>query len=292
GTPISLEDVAKNLCVLTGDVRQAVEFWETKGIEFIKYNRHTEDEDLSNIIQQQPLNPTPQQQQEIKKTVADFKVSPISRAEVNKLMKEDNNIRFLVEEAQVQIGKLLNQQEIETLVSLYTYCGISIDVILMAIGYCRNIDKCNMNYIKRVVLNWNENGIDDLEKAEKYIILISKTFENENTIKSSFGIDRKLSSKEVKLADKWISEFGFDIKMIRLAYERTIDNIGNMSFSYIDAILTSWNKDGVKTPKDAQEQDKKRLEGKGNSFSPKQNKDSAFGNSSFDMNDINKLIMK
>lgn len=293
-TPISLDEIAKVLCVLTGDVRQAIEFWESKGIEFIKYKKHDEINVVTTVTSTQNNSASTQSikpPQTATKQVNDFKVSPISRSELNKLIKEDNDIYFLVEEAQVQMGKLLNSQEIETLVSLYTYCGVSIDVILMAIGYCKNIDKSNMNYIKKVVLSWNENGIDTLEKAEKYIILLSQTYENENTIKSAFGIDRKLSSKEIKLADKWISEFGFDIKMIRLAYERTIDNIGKISFAYIDTILTSWHRDGIKNPMQAQEQDKKRSMTK-NSSSTGTYKKNSYGNSSFDMDDINKLIMK
>lgn len=289
-TPISLDEIAKNLCVLTGDVRQAIEYWETKGIEFIKYKKHDNEVNMATTTtatSTQTIDPP----KTTTKQVNDFKVSPISRSEINKLIKEDNDIYFLVEEAQVQMGKLLNSQEIETLISLYTYCGVSIDVILMAIGYCKNIDKSNMNYIKKVVLSWNENGIDTLEKAEKYIILLSQTYENENTIKSAFGIDRKLSSKEIKLADKWISEFGFDVKMIRLAYERTIDNIGKISFAYIDTILTSWHRDSIKTPIQAQEQDKKRSMPRNNSIAGTQ-KENSYGNSSFDMDDINKLIMK
>lgn len=42
--------------------------------------------------------------------------------------------------------------------------------------------------------------------------------------------------------------------MIRLAYERTVEKIGKLSFPYIDSILSSWYKKGIKTPRQASEE--------------------------------------
>lgn len=41
---------------------------------------------------------------------------------------------------------------------------------------------------------------------------------------------------------------GFDIRLIKLAYERTVEKIGRLNFDYMNAILSSWHEKGLKTP--------------------------------------------
>ncbi|MEE1491695.1 MAG: DnaD domain protein, partial [Massilioclostridium sp.] len=47
------------------------------------------------------------------------------------------------------------------------------------------------------------------------------------------------------------------INMIRLAYERTIDSIGELSFPYINKILSEWHKHSIATPEQANSRDAK-----------------------------------
>lgn len=39
--------------------------------------------------------------------------------------------------------------------------------------------------------------------------------------------------------------------MIRLAYERAVENTGKLSFAYINKVLQNWHREGVRTAADA-----------------------------------------
>ena len=49
----------------------------------------------------------------------------------------------------------------------------------------------------------------------------------------------------------WYGELGFGIDVIRLAYERAVENTGKLSFAYINKVLQNWHWEGVRTAADA-----------------------------------------
>ena len=56
--------------------------------------------------------------------------------EIAAMAGRDPNIGFLIHEAQQKLGKPLSRMETEGLVSLYTYGGVPVDYILLALVYC------------------------------------------------------------------------------------------------------------------------------------------------------------
>ena len=69
-------------------------------------------------------------------------------------------------------------------------------------------------------------------------------------ISSTFGlIKRSPSKKEEELADL-CAELGYGREILKEAYSRTIDSIGEYNVKYILTIIKAWNKLGVKEFKD------------------------------------------
>ncbi len=168
------------------------------------------------------------------------------------MAEENGEIRSLIQEAQVLLGKPLSPSATESLVSLYSYGGMSVEVILTVIQYCVSIQKDSIRYIEATAYGWMDKGIDTLDKAERYILEKTQADENEKKVRSAFGIrDRDLTAKESDYAAKWTGVYHFDEAMLRLAYERTIDSKGRLSFPYCDGILTRWHEKGISTPKQA-----------------------------------------
>lgn len=168
------------------------------------------------------------------------------------MAKENGEIRSLIQEAQVLLGKPLSPSATESLVSLYSYGGMSVEVILTVIQYCVSIQKDSIRYIEATAYGWMDKGIDSLDKAERYILEKTQADENEKKVRAAFGIrDRDLTGKESDYAAKWTGVYHFDEAMLRLAYERTIDGKGRLSFPYCDGILTRWHEKGISTPKQA-----------------------------------------
>lgn len=176
----------------------------------------------------------------------------LTSSEIAQAAKGDRNIQQLLEEAQNILGRLLNPSQTEALVSLYTYGGLPVDVILMVVSYCCDIGKNSMRYIETVAYEWLDKGIDSYEKAEAHILELSRRRSREAQVKTAFGLrERRLSQKEAAMVDRWFGTFGYELPMLQLAYERTVDAIGEFSFPYCDKILSSWHEAGYKTPGEA-----------------------------------------
>lgn len=69
------------------------------------------------------------------------------------------------------------------------------------------------------------------------------------------------------------------MKMIKLAYDASVDHTGKMSLAYMNKVLGSWNQKGIKRPEDISEKS-----------SSEKGKKSAEPAKSYDMDDIKKLL--
>lgn len=207
----------------------------------------------------------------------------LSTGVINEMGRADANIPMLLQEAQTVLRHELTPVATDTLVSLYSYYGMAPDLILMLLQYCASLGKENMRYIEKVAATWIDMGVDSHEKAEKEILRAAAGQQIEGKIMSALDIrDRSLVSSEKKFVKNWTEEMGFGADMISLAYERTIEQKGKLSFAYLGGILASWHKNGVSTPKQALSEQKP--EGRRSSGQPQKS-------ASYDMQELEKLIM-
>lgn len=51
-------------------------------------------------------------------------------------------------------------------------------------------------------------------------------------------------------------EMGFDLEMLREAYDRTVTNTGKRAWGYMNSILESWRDKGIFSRKDIREKDR------------------------------------
>ncbi|WP_197068335.1 DnaD domain protein [Candidatus Soleaferrea massiliensis] len=181
----------------------------------------------------------------------------MSQEELRRCLTENKDIKFLLQECERLFTRPLTGPEMQTLVGLSGWAGIHPDIILMVVQYCKELGKTNMRYVERTALDWLDKGIDTHEKAENHIRERTTAFKHEGLVKSALGIhDRSLIPKERQYIRSWFEEMGFDIRLIKLSYERTIEKIGKLSFDYMNAILTSWKEKGLKTPEQVMRSDK------------------------------------
>ncbi|HAG57644.1 MAG TPA: hypothetical protein DCL14_06400, partial [Ruminococcaceae bacterium] len=172
--------------------------------------------------------------------------------EIHELTQRQPVIRSLLHETEALLGKTLTSTDISTIISLYDWAGIPANIILMAVAYCVSIDKRNLRYIEKTALSWQEMGLDSDKAIEKYLDSQTIRYKQQQEVQNAFGIhDRRLTSKEQKWIDQWYGEFHFSIDMIRLAYEKTVDNTGKVSFPYIHKILSAWHQKGLRTLEEA-----------------------------------------
>ncbi|MGN0664259.1 MAG: DnaD domain protein [Negativibacillus sp.] len=273
--PISASRLAGTLGFPPSDVEEALDYWCKNGILSAKGQFPAEEAEQLSLSSLKP---------KVRRASAR---KNLTVQEMEQLYNSDPNISALLDEAQSQLGRLLYSPEKETLCSYYSYYHLSAEALLLILMYCIQNEHGSFRSFERIANEMLENEIDTYEKAEKFINSYAARKENEGLVRSAFGIyDRALSSKEKDYINTWFETYHFDISIIKLAYERTIDNIGKTSFPYTNRILSDWYSKGIKTAKDASLETLSQK--KNNSY---QSKNGSMA-SSFDMEEIQKILDK
>lgn len=219
-------EIATKLDLTISQVEDAFRFWKSKEIINISEKK-------------QPLS-------SIKKPSA----AQISSEELKTARKENKYVNMLFKQSEQLYSRPLKPMERRTLLYIYEFYNLPIDVILMVIDFCIRYNKPPRQVLS-ICEKMSDNNITTHEQAEKEIQLLTERYTIESQVRHCFGIyDRKLSVNEKNLINKWFSEYNFKINMIRLAFNKCIDSIGKLSFQYINKILFNWKKENIKTPED------------------------------------------
>lgn len=290
---VESEKIAEHLGVSKSDIEDAIEYWVREKMfvssgnsqaAFVETAPTTVALPVHEDVEKNSLNTAVQTQ------TPEFSPGKIAakafaertkmeREEVVSLMQNEKDLNAIMQEYESVKGKPLTYSDMEILSSLYTYCGLSGDYILLAVHYCFSIGKGNMRYIEKTIASWLDDDIDSYKAAERHIEQLSKRYQAESLVRSAFGIgDRALVKSEKDFINQWFNVFNFDIPIIKLAYENTIPYTGKISFSYTNKILKSWFGKGYKTPKDVLQHENSE-------------KQMPAGKSSYNVNDIEKNII-
>ncbi|MBR5485427.1 MAG: DnaD domain protein [Oscillospiraceae bacterium] len=253
-----IDSISEQLGITTADTVEALNYWVQAGMLQMTSGVRNVPKEEAKVTPQPICEEQPQNKEKAQKVMTVSSRPPrISQQEMAQLARTDENISVLISEMQSAMGKALSPMESEIIVSLYTYAGVPVDYILLTAVYCSELGKNNVRYLEKTIYSWLEQGIDTYEKAEQHIIRIGESGGRENMVKSAFGIfDRALSAQEKKFVQSWYDELGYELPMIALAYNKTIDSIGKLSFPYINTILRNWHAKGFKTVQQAQEENK------------------------------------
>jgi len=258
---ITAGDLSKMLNISSPDIQDAINYWVNSGILI--------SDEENEIIAAAPTDTAPpklsyqQTEEQLVRTEKTDEVTQqkvytvsarpkLSQEDIAMLCRQNKRLKSLFEEVQEVFGRAITRADNEILASFYSHYGLSIEYILLVVHYCNQKGKNSLNYIEKIVAAWTHDGIDTYEKADEHIKKITESESNCGLVKSAFGINqRELTDKEKKYIDKWYDEYKTNIALIKLAYNRTVDTIGKVSFAYTDKILFEWGKKGITTPEQA-----------------------------------------
>ena len=167
--------------------------------------------------------------------------------ELAELLEARASVRVLIDEAQRILGKMFNPNEVNIMVGMLDYLGMNEECILLLLAHCKKIGKSNLRAIEKYAYSLVDKGINDVETMESEICTLEAMYTFEGEVRALFGMkSRALTSKESKMLAAWVS-FGYDISIVRMAYEITVNATGEASLPYTNAILEKWNANGWKT---------------------------------------------
>lgn len=178
----------------------------------------------------------------------------------------DTDMDFVALRGEIErlLDKNLTTEELKILIGFVRYLGMSADVIVLLVCYCkdraRKLGKTrnpSLRNIEKEAYKWAEKGIDTMEEAAAYIRQQSLRFSRVGRIMEILQIrGRNLTAPEKRYIKQWL-EMGFDEETISLAYERSCVNTGGLAWPYIHKILSSWHQQGLHTARQVQSGDRK-----------------------------------
>lgn len=261
GEPLSHETMASQLGFSPADCKDAVNYWVEVGVlaEHAGQEKPSAEKAISAVPLQKPaaLPAEPSkipvaESGNIKKLTTAYR---FTQKEAFSRVEENEGLRFLVEQCKLLLARELQGSDVAALVSIHDWVGLSPDVILMAAEYCASQNKTDMRSIERQCVAWVDRGIITHEQADAYIKDQAARHTHEVLVQSAFGITgRSLSTKEREAIATWFNEYGYDMPIIRIAYDKTIDNTGRLSFSYLGKILSNWHRKGITTVEQAMQE--------------------------------------
>ena len=253
GVPADAEAVAAGTGLSPGDAADALRYWEERG-----FLRDAESAPVAADAPAPAAAPAASAEKEPKQTVNVKPVKP-SYDMICKRIAEDPGVRELFQEAQMKLGRTIGTADQASLLLLYDYYGLPVEVILAVCEYARLHKKeRNMGYIYSVGADWSKREIDTLEAAEEEINRLNALDKNWPEFARVTGIKTAFpTTAQQKFLATWMEDWKFGFDMLALAYDEMMKNTGKVSFPYMNKVLATWRNDGVVTPEDAAAREKR-----------------------------------
>ena len=150
----------------------------------------------------------------------------------------------LVSLAEVYFGRPLAQSDLQTLCYLTDGLGMSEDLVDYLLQYCADKGKKDFRYAEKVAIGWKEKNITTVNEASGSSLIYDKVV---YTIMNRLGKSGSPAEKEMEYISRWLVEYGFSESVILDACDRTVLATDNHRFQYAEGILSSWNKNNVRS---------------------------------------------
>lgn len=206
-------------------------------------------------------------------------------AELAELMETRATLRTLINEAQQILGKMFNPSDLNILIGMFDYLGISEEGILMILAHCKRIGKVNLRAIEKYAYSLVDRDIIDPTALEEEFRTVEALRSFEGEVRSMFGMkSRALTAKESKMLRAWVS-YGYDVDIVRRAYEMTVNATNEPSVAYTNAIIERWHSEGLNTAEAIDASLREQQDKKDGKSTVKKNWTPTLGNS-FDTDDF------
>ncbi|WP_288222400.1 DnaD domain protein [uncultured Clostridium sp.] len=154
------------------------------------------------------------------------------------------------------LGRPLSPSEVETYIGWKKDFNFSSELILILIEYCASKGKNNFRYIEKVAIDWNEMNIKTVDDAQNYIRKTEDKWGTYREILKFLGIrNTDIMKPQEDLLEKWTSSYGYSLDIIKKACDICFQRLNRADFKYIDGILSSWNKDNLRTLQDIEKKE-------------------------------------
>jgi DnaD/phage-associated family protein len=171
-----------------------------------------------------------------------------------------NSVKDMLQEIEKLLARPLSSKEMSTFISWQKDLNFSLEMILLVIQYCISKGKTDSRYIERVAIAWYDANIRNIDEAQIFIKKHEDKWVKYRKILTYLGAkDGEIMKPQEDILDKWINMYKFSVEIVFKACDICFERLGRADFKYIDGILTSWFKDGLKSLEDIAVKDAKRV---------------------------------
>jgi len=227
---IKINDLSKKLALPLKIIQDAIKYWESVGL-LIRKNQGFIITNLQDIELNKVYKPKISISPEHLKEVADNK----NRAHA---IETINNEFFQGVMSPSWYG------DIDLWFKKYKFDE---EVMIALFRYCFNNHALHRNYITTVADAWHKDNVKTFSELDSHFEKREKINTVANTIKKKLRLSRNLSEFEEAYVDKWVVSYKYDMNVIELALKKTTSKY-NISFEYLDKLLTDWHKKDLHTP--------------------------------------------
>ncbi len=219
------------------DVEDAFSFWSEVGI------LNSPDDKIS--VESAPIEKKKKNSLPTCESIIKF----LPAKEIANRISTSDEIAYLLRLGEESFGRLLNHTEQRTLIFIYDYYAIPLEVLQMIFELCKSINRLNIAYIEKLAKDWNARGILTLEKAEEHIIFLEHYFSLEGQVAATLNIKRGFTAVESAFIEDW-NKHNVSIELIEYAYEKSIPK-ANGSFNYMNKIILTLLENNIHTVDEA-----------------------------------------
>lgn len=220
---LKINDLAKKLDLRLPVIQEALKYWEEQGL-LIRKNQG-------------------------------FIVANIQEIEINKVYKPKVTISAedmkAKDESKYRASAIetINNEFFQGVMSPSWYGDITLwfkkynfdeEVMIALFRYCFNQSALHRNYITTVADAWHKNGVKTFTDLDKYSQKREKVNQIASSIKKKLRLSRNLTEYEMAYVEKWTVNYNYEMDIIEIALKKSSSKT-NISFEYIDKLLTDWN---------------------------------------------------
>ncbi len=264
----TLAEMGKAVGITEEDAEDAISYWQQVGVILDENAAHHKTAVQTAAVPK--ADSTAEPAEEISAPRAREKAAKmISPSEISKRLESSEDIKFLFSAAEATLGKVLTYTEQRTIIWIHDYYGTAPDMLLMIMDFAVSQNKASIGFIEKIASQWHENSIVTHEQAEREILRMQNYYSLAGQVSARLGLNRTLTPTEQKFIKEWSAK-SIDIELILYSYEKTVDNIGKVKFSYMNTILNDWYGKGMFTPADVKKCEKNSSEAPAAVLSKKQ----------------------
>lgn len=183
---------------------------------------------------------------------------------VNLLEELNNNsVKDMLQDIEKLLARPLSSKEMSTYIGWLKDFNFSPEILLLLIQYCVSKGKTDWRYIEKLAISWFDEKITTIDDAQAFIKKHEDKWINIRKILNYLGIkDADIMKPQEEMLTKWFTTYKFSLEIIYKACDLCFQRINKAEFKYIDGILTSWYKEGIKTLNDIAKKDIKKVNNK------------------------------